>query len=538
MEKQQRKRREISIKVGEVYPTCSHGDVLVLNVKSYKEILIKFLNTENLQTVSGGSISTGMITDRKLFNDTKLLYVGKICGTKSYGDVEIISVNAPQCTVRFLNTGNEQVVESGNLRKGLIKDKAYVDENCEYKVGSVHPTKSYGNVEVIEVVNAHNVIVKFLNTGNTYKVSSGNLKKGNVSDSKHFEDTYKYKVGDVLKSNNYGNFKILEFINGAKHKVLVQFEDTSSIVTTTISQIDHGAVKDPNSTVFTSKHLGDNRFCVYLHKDIDGIVRYVGQGLYKRAKAILGRNQKWNELFKDNHPVVEYVKQNISKSEAEELEQELITKYSETIVNQVRTFSRARDMDFDTFNQYFYLSEDSMSGLKFKVNYNSHLAGDDAYDNTSKGYYVVYFNKANYLVHRIVWLLANGSISKDMVIDHKNHKRADNRLSNLALVSMSHNMRNRVLPLPNSGYRNIAMKISHTGVVSFIVNYTKPLHDSRDKEVFSTVTHENAFSAFTAAYAYRDKLISEGILLEIIKKGEKPIKEMELFLQSLNKEVV
>lgn len=50
MEKQQRKRREISIKVGEVYPTCSYGDVLVLNVKSYKEMEL-FLQSLNKEVV-------------------------------------------------------------------------------------------------------------------------------------------------------------------------------------------------------------------------------------------------------------------------------------------------------------------------------------------------------------------------------------------------------------------------------------------------------------------------------------------------------
>lgn len=531
-----RQKRNVSIKEGTVYTTTSYGDVLVLKVEAYKKILIKFLNTGNEQIVAGGSLLTGQITDRKLFEETKLIYVGKIFNTQTFGSVEVVAVDNQKCTVKFLNTGNIQVVEAGNLRRGLIKDRKYVDENCEYKVGTLHKTKSFGEVEVVEIIDSHNIIVKFLNTGNTYKVSGGNLKKGNVSDNKHYEDTYPYKVGDILASNNYGNFTILEFIAGRKDKIKVKFEDTGAVVVTTLSQAAVGTVKDPESNVFTPKELGSNRFCVYLHKDKTGVVRYVGQGLYKRAKAILGRNKKWNEIFKDTPPIVEYVKTNISKTEAEELEQELIAAHSDTIVNMVKTYSRAREMDYELFNKYFYISEDSNSGLKFKIDYNTHKAGDDAYDNLSKGYYVVYLNRVNYLVHRVIWLLAHKTISSSMVVDHKNRNRGDNKLSNLSLVSMSHNMRNRTLPLPSSGYRNISMKVSHTGVISFVVNYTKPLHDSRDKETFSTVNCPDSVTAFLEAYKKRDELIAKGILLDVIKNGERPIEDMKNYLLSLNKE--
>lgn len=534
----ERKKRNISITVESVYNTTAYGEVLVLDVKSYKEITVRFLSTGNEQMVSGGSLIIGQIVDKKLFNDTKLMYIGKICSTKSYGDVEVISIDAQKCSVKFIDTGNVQTVEIGNLRKGLIKDKILVEEICKYKVGSTHKTNSSGYVEVIENTNAHNLIIKFNNTGNIQKVHAGNLKKGNVSDIQHYEDNYPYKVGDILDSNNYGAFTLIEFINNRKDKVSVKFHDTGTIVKTTLSQVAIGAVKDPNSTVFVPKELGDNRFCVYLHKDSSGIIRYVGQGLYKRASAILGRNKKWNEVFKYQPPIVEYVKTGISKTEAETLEQELIEKYADTIVNCVRTYSGAREMDYEIFNEYFYVSESSVSGLKWKINYNGHKAGDDAYDYITKGYYVVYLNKSNYLVHRVIWLLVNGEISKDMVVDHKNRVRGDNCISNLSLVSMSHNMRNRVLPLPSSGYRNIEMNISKTGIIRFTVNYTKPLHDSRDKISFSTITYLCPFKAFMDAYNYRDKLIAQGTLLDIIKQGEKPIEDMQEYLLSLNKEEI
>lgn len=53
-----------------------------------------------------------------------------------------------------------------------------------------------------------------------------------------------------------------------------------------------------------------------------------------------------------------------------------------------------------------------------------------------------------YLVHRLVWYLNFGITEKD--IDHINHDRCDNRISNLRLVNDSTNQKNRKLNENNS----------------------------------------------------------------------------------------
>lgn len=531
----ERKKRDISIKVGEIYASNKYGEVSVIEVSSYKNILVKFTNTGNEQFVSGSSLLSGEIVDKKLFNETKLIFVGKIFDTKSYGKVVVEEiVDADYSTVKFLNTDNKRTVSNGNLRRGLIKDIDLFKDNCPYSVGTVHSTNNSGDVIVVDVINSHNLRIKFLNTGNEKTVSAGNLKKGTPLDTKYFEENYEYKVGAKFNSNNYGYFEILEFCDNGKVKI--RFENTGYDYFTTISQISCGAVKDPSSTIFHPKALPENRFCVYLHKDSSGVVRYVGQGLVKRAIAKTGRNSKWRSIFKDKEPIVEIVKSDISKEEAEDLEQELIEKYNETIVNSVRTYSRGREMLYEDFVEFFEISEESPSGLVWRKDYLKNKSGDIASDSVIKGYHRVYMNRETFLVHRIVWLLKYGSIDKFLVIDHKNLNRSDNRISNLSLVSMSENMRNRILPLPNSGYRNIAMDISNTGIIRFTVNYTKPLHDKRDKLSFSTVNYSSAIEAFNAAYLFRDSLIEAGILNSIIKTDEKPLEQMYKQLADIGKE--
>lgn len=63
------------------------------------------------------------------------------------------------------------------------------------------------------------------------------------------------------------------------------------------------------------------------------------------------------------------------------------------------------------------------------------------------GYRVVSFTvnekERKLLAHRVLYTLARGCIPADMVIDHINGKRSDNRLSNLRVVTKRMNDQNR-----------------------------------------------------------------------------------------------
>lgn len=56
------------------------------------------------------------------------------------------------------------------------------------------------------------------------------------------------------------------------------------------------------------------------------------------------------------------------------------------------------------------------------------------------GYWVVGLKGEYWLVHLIIWVMHYGNeIPDDKMIDHINRNKADNRIENLRLVSMSHN---------------------------------------------------------------------------------------------------
>lgn len=58
------------------------------------------------------------------------------------------------------------------------------------------------------------------------------------------------------------------------------------------------------------------------------------------------------------------------------------------------------------------------------------------------GYLRVNFTNGHHSIHHLVWETFNGEIPGDMVIDHIDGNRSNNKLSNLRLVSQSENMNN------------------------------------------------------------------------------------------------
>lgn len=78
------------------------------------------------------------------------------------------------------------------------------------------------------------------------------------------------------------------------------------------------------------------------------------------------------------------------------------------------------------------------------------------------GYWQMMFNKKNYRVHIVVWYIHNGEIPNGMEIDHIDHDRSNNSISNLRLVTRKENGRNQSVRIDNS-----------TGVTG--VSWHKPL---------------------------------------------------------------
>lgn len=58
-------------------------------------------------------------------------------------------------------------------------------------------------------------------------------------------------------------------------------------------------------------------------------------------------------------------------------------------------------------------------------------------------------NRNYILLHRLIWIIANGEIPEGMEINHKNGNKSDNRLLNLELVTKSENAIHSIRVLQN-----------------------------------------------------------------------------------------
>lgn len=120
-------------------------------------------------------------------------------------------------------------------------------------------------------------------------------------------------------------------------------------------------------------------------------------------------------------------------------------------------------LTFERANELFRY--DPISGKLFwkKTAANRVKVGDEAGSfSKSTGYIQIRVDNKLYPLHRIVILLATGVYDKTVQVDHIDHNRGNNRLSNLRVVSHAENMRNQSLRNTNK-----------TGITGVCVSYTR-----------------------------------------------------------------
>lgn len=72
---------------------------------------------------------------------------------------------------------------------------------------------------------------------------------------------------------------------------------------------------------------------------------------------------------------------------------------------------------------------------------------------SSKGYLECKVGREKYSIHRLVWIWHNGDIPKDMLINHINEIKDDNRIENLEIVSNRKNV--AISRKPISGFTGV-----------------------------------------------------------------------------------
>lgn len=446
--------------------------------------------------------------------------VGDVLDSKEYGKFEVLHIKSSvEVAIKFINSGNIKIVRAGDMLRGFVADVFKYKLRNKYKIGDVVKTKSSGDVFIVDMLTSTKILVEFIESGLQKFTTSSSLQQGRVRDESKFKYK-KFRLGELVDTTNYGKIEILSIPSSTE--ATVRFVETGHVLKTRPSEIASGEIRDVTSKRFKPKLRSDYRFCVYLHKDSDGVVRYVGQGVQSRAFVFTGRNPAWRSMFSvANPPTVEVVQSCLSKESALDLELDLIGRYSETILNRITSTHKQKEMLFDDFASNFKYDETSPTFLMRKTKNGQYIV---AGFNTGK-YYKVSLKNSSYGVHRVIWLLHNGRIDSNMVVDHIDNNPSNNSIDNLRMVSFSENSKNRISKLPRSGFRNILQNYDVSGnVVSYHVFWRPAFHDRSIKKLFSVSDYSDSMvSALRAAYYFRETLIQSGELFEKIKQGEKVI---------------
>ena len=112
----------------------------------------------------------------------------------------------------------------------------------------------------------------------------------------------------------------------------------------------------------------------------------------------------------------------------------------------------------------------------FKI-FNSMYAGKIAGSVNSWGYRAIRIGGKDYYAHRLIWIHQNGDIPDGYQVDHVNHVKSDNNISNLRIVSELDNHRNYPIRKNNkSGHTGVRFEERTNKWIAFIKIDGKRIH--------------------------------------------------------------
>ena len=255
--------------------------------------------------------------------------------------------------------------------------------------------------------------------------------------------------------------------------------------------------------------MKENKYYVYLHRDLHGCVFYVGKGTGSRCLQSCNRSKRWKERASEGW-VYQTVKSDLTNEEALILERDLIAVYRNTVVNYASS-QVVKEVNNLIFKDIFYYDSTSPSGLRWKVSKykftEGDVAGNKMYLNGKPRGWRVMLNKKAYYVHRIIWALLNGSVDQNMVIDHLDGNPQNNHIDNLQIKTHAGNMLNKGHSRSSTGITGVTEKVGRKGVTYFRASWVDEMGQQGFK-TFSTNKYGRE-EAFRLACEARERKIRE-----------------------------
>jgi len=174
---------------------------------------------------------------------------------------------------------------------------------------------------------------------------------------------------------------------------------------------------------------------------------------------------------------------------------------------------KTKDYNSVAWNEVFAEDSSSPTGLMWRISPANHMkAGSVAgcittSKKTGRQYFRVRYNKTDWLVHRILYVMRNGEIATELDIDHIDGNAMNNSVDNLRLVSTISNNRNKKQQKNNStGVTGVYFMT--TNGYTYARAYWFNLAGEREVKQFSCKKLGKDL-AFSMACDYRQKMLTE-----------------------------
>lgn len=257
-------------------------------------------------------------------------------------------------------------------------------------------------------------------------------------------------------------------------------------------------------------------YYVYAHRDLNGVVFYIGKGRLKRAYKKSGRNKDWQNIAVNGY-TVEFIKSNISEQEALEYEYKLLCDPDTDwkLVNK-RTDNKRKSVtiDIDYVNKHYEYDETSPTCFRWKISTGSRgVVGNQAGTFCTNRYAYIKVKGKLLPVHRVVYTLFYGEIPERMVVNHIDTNPSNNAISNLEICTVAENNRRSKLQNGKTATNNTSgangVKFKRTSQVNSFWSATwHDLNGKQRSKSFSIRDFGNDV-AFNLAVEYRAKMILE-----------------------------
>lgn len=263
----------------------------------------------------------------------------------------------------------------------------------------------------------------------------------------------------------------------------------------------------------------DKRFCVYVLKDKDGNVVYVGHGNKYRPFIKKRNNPHLAKIIDEVYP--EIVHESLSKNEALALEIETYDLYKPLgkLLNKNRP-AKVHPILFENISKFVYYDETSPTFLRWKIDIRAGVGNnlivvrENSPAGTIKrcGYVETRICKVTYKNHRLIWSLCNKEdLISNLVVDHIDGNPSNNSISNLRLVSQKENMSvMKNYKVANTGHESIVvLEDRHVVIVRWMDGFIRKSKTFNYKSLFNYLDIELAKEkCIELAVWYREQVLN------------------------------